>query len=201
MYILVGNSDSDIDTRNHVVSSDTLDDLDRGLNVDQTLVNAHLIGIPGLRTLTIRSFTGGDLENLGGETDGALGVKLSLLGTGDDVVRDGLNALNVSRGDGDADLHDRVLDILNFVCLLAHCVGSLALGEYQEWCFVSRLENVPYEISNGNQALAIIYPADLEVGGVDGGERVWTHILQSRITAQSPPVLPKHRTSWVTWDH
>lgn len=30
----------------------------------------HLVAIPGLGTLTARGLTGGDLEDLGGETDG-----------------------------------------------------------------------------------------------------------------------------------
>lgn len=33
-------------------------------------MDAHLVGVPGLGTLTARSLTGGDLEVLGGETDG-----------------------------------------------------------------------------------------------------------------------------------
>lgn len=37
--------------------------------LNQTLVDAHLEGVPGLGTLTVGSLTGGDLEGLGGKTD------------------------------------------------------------------------------------------------------------------------------------
>lgn len=43
-------------------------------------MDAHLETIPGLGTLTTRSFTGGDTEELGGHTDGAL--RRELLGLG-----------------------------------------------------------------------------------------------------------------------
>lgn len=37
--------------------------------LNQTLVDAHLVGVPGLGTLTVGGLTGGDLEGLGGKTD------------------------------------------------------------------------------------------------------------------------------------
>lgn len=37
--------------------------------LNQTLVDAHLEGVPGLGTLTVGSLTGGNLEGLGGKTD------------------------------------------------------------------------------------------------------------------------------------
>ena len=85
---------------------DLLDDLTGGVQVDQALVDLELVAIPGLRTLTARlarrlnswmlmqsrdkpthSLTGGDLENLGGESDGALDSQLLVLGTVDQVLR------------------------------------------------------------------------------------------------------------------
>lgn len=32
-------------------------------------MDAHLVGVPGLGTLTVGGLTGGDLEGLGGKTD------------------------------------------------------------------------------------------------------------------------------------
>jgi hypothetical protein len=53
------------------VDDDLLDNLGGGVEVDETLVDAHLVHVPGLGTLTVRRLTGGDLEVLGRETDGA----------------------------------------------------------------------------------------------------------------------------------
>lgn len=77
------------------------------MQVDQALVNLHFITIPGLGTLTARlekkvvretvdglttcatySLTGGDLENLGGKTDGALDTELLVLCAGNQISRD-----------------------------------------------------------------------------------------------------------------
>ena len=39
--------------------------------LDETLVDAHLVLVPGLGTLTIRGLPGADLEVLGGKANGA----------------------------------------------------------------------------------------------------------------------------------
>jgi hypothetical protein len=69
-------------------------------------VDAHLVGVPGLGTLTVRCLTGGDLKDLGGETDGALDAELLVLGTVDELLADLLERLDVAGGEGDADLVD-----------------------------------------------------------------------------------------------
>lgn len=72
--------------------------------LDETLVDAHLVAIPGLGTLTARSLTGGDLEGLGGQTDRALGAEVLVLSTVDDLSADLLEDLDLAGGKGDADL-------------------------------------------------------------------------------------------------
>lgn len=69
-------------------------------------MDTHLVGVPGLGTLTVRGLTGGDLEDLGGETDGALDAELLVLGTVDELLADLLERLDVAGGEGDADLVD-----------------------------------------------------------------------------------------------
>ena len=69
-------------------------------------MDAHLKGVPGLGTLTVGGLTGGDLEDLGGETDGALDAELLVLGTVDELLADLLERLDVAGGEGDADLVD-----------------------------------------------------------------------------------------------
>ena len=56
-------------------------------------MNSHLKHIPGLGTLTVRCLTGGDLEDLGGQTDGALDTEVRGLGTVDEFGADLLEAL------------------------------------------------------------------------------------------------------------
>jgi len=64
------------------------------VQVDDALVDTELVSVPSLGTLTVGGLSGGDLKNLGGESDGALGGDLArsrlgeVLGTGKDVRRD-----------------------------------------------------------------------------------------------------------------
>lgn len=51
-------------------------------------MDLHLEAVPGLGTFTTGGLTGGDLEDLGGETDGALDDELLVLGTVDKVSAD-----------------------------------------------------------------------------------------------------------------
>ena len=76
------------------------------MEIDETLVDAHLETIPGLGTVTARRLTGGDTENLGGETDGSLNLELLILGALDKVRADLLEVLDVTGSQGDADTVD-----------------------------------------------------------------------------------------------
>lgn len=55
---------------------DLVNSRDGGVQVNDTLVDAHLVGVPGLGTLTVGGLSGGDLEVLGGESDGTLEADL-----------------------------------------------------------------------------------------------------------------------------
>jgi len=82
------------------------------VQVDETLVDLHLITVPGLGTLTARGLTGGDAEDLGGETDGSLDTEVLILGTLDQVRADLLEVLDVAGGQGDTDAVNGGLDVL-----------------------------------------------------------------------------------------
>jgi hypothetical protein len=56
--------------------------------LDQTLVDSHLVAVPGLGTFTTRGLAGGDLQDLGGEADGALDAEVLGLGALDEVGGD-----------------------------------------------------------------------------------------------------------------
>lgn len=67
---------------------DLLDNLGRGVKVDESLVDLHLEAVPGLGTLTTGGLSGGDLEDLGGHSDGTLNSEVLVLGSVDEVGRD-----------------------------------------------------------------------------------------------------------------
>lgn len=51
------------------------------MEVDETLVDAHLKVVPGLGTLTTGRLSGGVRKNLGRETNGTLDAELLVLGS------------------------------------------------------------------------------------------------------------------------
>lgn len=69
-------------------------------------MDSHLVPVPGLGTLTTGRLPGGVLEDLGGESDGAPDVEVSVLGTVDEVGTELLKRLDVLGGQGDPDLVD-----------------------------------------------------------------------------------------------
>jgi hypothetical protein len=98
--------DLDLDTWLEGDGSNLLDDLTRGVEVDEALVDLQLIPVPGLGTLTTRSFTGGDLQDLGGETNRALDTELLVFGTADEISRELLEVLDGGGSQCDPDLVD-----------------------------------------------------------------------------------------------
>jgi hypothetical protein len=67
-------------------------------------VDSHLESVPGLRTFTTRSLSGGNLEGLGWETDWAFDTKILGLGALDELLADLFEGGDLSGGEGDADL-------------------------------------------------------------------------------------------------
>lgn len=93
--------------------SDSLDNRSRSLQVNDTLVDSHLVGVPGLGTLTVWCLSGGDLQNLGWHSNGTLLDNVTLSSIGNDVRRDLLQLLNLGGGQGDSDLVDLLFLFLN----------------------------------------------------------------------------------------
>ena len=56
--------------------------------LDQTLVNAHLIHIPGFTPFTTRRLPRGDLQTLGGQTHRPLDAEVLALRTLDELLAD-----------------------------------------------------------------------------------------------------------------
>ena len=58
------------------------------MQVNDALVDAHLIAIPSFTTFTVGCFTGSDLEQLSWHADGSFDAELLLLGATDEVAAD-----------------------------------------------------------------------------------------------------------------
>ena len=66
-------------------------------------MDAHLVGVPGLATLTVGGLAGGDLQRLGREADGALDGETLGAGAVEELGRDLLEGLDLAAGEGDTD--------------------------------------------------------------------------------------------------
>lgn len=105
----------DVNTDGELNGHDLADALLVGEEVDGALVDLHLVGVPGVGTVTARGLTGGVLEGAGGETHGAADGDLVLLGAGEEVRADLLDSLGVGGGEGD--VHAGDVDLLLVVLL------------------------------------------------------------------------------------
>ena len=81
----VGDGDLNLDTGLDGDLSDLLHNLGGGVKIDQALVDAHLVAIPGVGTLSVGGLTRGDAEMLGGEADGAGDLQSLLFGLLDEL--------------------------------------------------------------------------------------------------------------------
>lgn len=99
---LGGNGDFEFDTGINV-DNDLLHDFSRGSEVNEPLVDPHLVAIPSLRTFTTGSLSGGDLEMLGREPDWTAHPKFVRLGTVNEFCADLLENLDLARRQRDAD--------------------------------------------------------------------------------------------------
>ncbi len=105
LFRLGSNGNLDLDTGLDV-DDDLLDNLSRGIEIDQTLVYSHLVHVPRLATLTTGCLSGGDLESLGRQTDGTLDAEVLGLCALEQFGADLLKGLDFARSQGDADLVD-----------------------------------------------------------------------------------------------
>ncbi len=67
-------------------------------------MNSHLEGVPSLGTFTTGGLSGGDLEGLGWQTNRALDAEILSLRTLNELLADLLEGLDLSAGQGNADL-------------------------------------------------------------------------------------------------
>ena len=70
------------------------------MDVDDSLVDAHLEAVPGLGTLTAGGLAGSDSEDLGGNADGSLGLVALVLSSCDNLRAGALEGLDLSASQG-----------------------------------------------------------------------------------------------------
>lgn len=92
---LGSHGDFDLHTRLKLEVGDLSDSFDRRVQVNDTLVDAHFVCVPCLRTLTIGGLSGGDSEVLGRKSDRTLEgdlavglVRSKVRSTSDDISSD-----------------------------------------------------------------------------------------------------------------
>ena len=85
---LRSNRNLNLNTRLNVNRSNLLHNLTRRMQINQPLVNPHLITIPRLGPLTIGRLARRDFEDFGREANGALDFEILLFGTSDQVRAD-----------------------------------------------------------------------------------------------------------------
>ncbi|GMR55744.1 hypothetical protein PMAYCL1PPCAC_25939, partial [Pristionchus mayeri] len=101
--LLVGDGDLNVDSGLDGDGGDLVEHVRGGVHVDDTLVDAHLVTIPGLGSLSARSLAGGDAEHLGGHANGALNLELLLLSAVDEEGADCKEGSHVLGREGNAD--------------------------------------------------------------------------------------------------
>ena len=98
------NGEVDVDSGAHLERGDVLDNGDRAEDIDDSLVDAHLISVPGVGTLTARRLSSGDSEDLGGDSHGAASLITGILflGSGDDLGAGSLERSDFSALEGES---------------------------------------------------------------------------------------------------
>ena len=94
-YYLSSDRDLNLDTGLNV-DDYLLYDLGRCIQINQALVDSHLVHIPCLASLTAGCLSGGDFEGLCGETDGALDAQILGFGALEELGADLFERLHFS---------------------------------------------------------------------------------------------------------
>merc|ERR1719400_69273 len=102
-HLSISNSNLNLYSWFNGDGGDLLDDLRRRMQINDTLVNAHLEAIPSLGTFTTRSLSGGDPQGLGWHTHRSFDLQFFILGSLDEVVADLFETLHISGSQGDPD--------------------------------------------------------------------------------------------------
>ena len=84
-YLGVSNGDLNLHTGFDADGGDLFDDLGWAVQIDQTLVDTHLITVPCFGPFTTGGLPGGNAEGLGGHAHRSLHLQLLVLGSLDQI--------------------------------------------------------------------------------------------------------------------
>ena len=76
------------------------------MKINQSLMDAHLVGIKSLGTVTTRGFSSSNSEDFGRQTNGAFDFELLFLGSLNQIIRDFFKIFDVSGSERDSWLLD-----------------------------------------------------------------------------------------------
>ena len=97
----IGNGDLNLHTGFDGDGGDLLDDLRWRMQINDTLMDAHLETIPSLGTFTARCLPGGDAKGFSWHPDGSLDLQVLILGTFDEIGAHLLETLDIPGSQGD----------------------------------------------------------------------------------------------------
>eukprot|EP00357_Protocruzia_adherens_P035909 CAMPEP_0115000310 /NCGR_PEP_ID=MMETSP0216-20121206/16679_1 /TAXON_ID=223996 /ORGANISM="Protocruzia adherens, Strain Boccale" /LENGTH=136 /DNA_ID=CAMNT_0002365379 /DNA_START=473 /DNA_END=883 /DNA_ORIENTATION=+ len=120
--LTVSNNQLNIYTRVDSDGGDFLDFVGGGGQINNSLVDFHLETIPGVGTFSIGGLSGGDVQVLGGHSDGTGNLQLSVLSVLDDLGASGFQRFDFTTSEGHSNLMEGLLlsFSLSFLILGGH---------------------------------------------------------------------------------
>ena len=93
---LLPDDESDIDGRIDLERGDVINDGRWAVDIDNSLVDSHLVSVPGVSSLSAWGLSNGNSQDLGWDSNWALGLVSLVLSTRDDLAAGPLKWLNFS---------------------------------------------------------------------------------------------------------
>eukprot|EP00356_Strombidium_inclinatum_P010725 CAMPEP_0170483464 /NCGR_PEP_ID=MMETSP0208-20121228/3129_1 /TAXON_ID=197538 /ORGANISM="Strombidium inclinatum, Strain S3" /LENGTH=138 /DNA_ID=CAMNT_0010756507 /DNA_START=129 /DNA_END=546 /DNA_ORIENTATION=- len=103
---LLPDDQVNVDRRINLEGGDVLHDGGGAVDVDDSLVDSHFVSVPGVGSFTAGGLSGGDSENLGGDSDGASRLVALVLSSNDDLIAGPFEGLHFSSLQGHSDALD-----------------------------------------------------------------------------------------------
>jgi len=125
VVLVVLDAEDNIDTGVDSEVGDLFDDGSGAPDINDSLVDSHLVVVVGVGTVTTRGTARCHGKDLGGDTLGAGDLEALLLATGNDLGAGVLEGLDFTTAEGHSNLVDFLVDF-NFLLhvFVSHCVIS-----------------------------------------------------------------------------
>lgn len=146
-------------------------------------MNSHLKSIPCLRSFTTRSLSGCNLQGLSWETNGALDSEVLGLRTLNELLADLLEGLDISAGEGNADL-------VGFLQVLSLDVSKLCAGQ----SVLGHRQNLPsLACCMTWLRFCFLHDSIVEIRQSDEGDRAWILKFRSSKAVDFLKCVPRLR--------